>query len=330
MQPRLILHIGHFKTGTTALQVFLARHRSRLARQGLVYARTTEHLSKHSALAFALLREAGATTLMHGYTDPTPATRLWDALADEARSIAPGAELVVSSEEFIRLGAHPLAIAGLRACLARMPDVDVRAIAYLRPPHSHLESWYNQLVKMNAAPGDFDATVSIMEEVHTDYSTAILPWAEVLGPGRVLLRSYGASLREGNALACDFLGALGYRLPLWPKPSGNDPNPRLDPRTLDMRRAFRRHGLSPTVTDRWVTRLSAQLAPPAQATMPPASQVIRGIEALRTLPGAALDWDAMLADLPRGSDADLRVARQVIDLLCAELVRVRRKRRQSS
>ena len=34
----LILHIGHYKTGTTALQVFLHQNRALLALQGLHYA----------------------------------------------------------------------------------------------------------------------------------------------------------------------------------------------------------------------------------------------------------------------------------------------------
>ena len=84
--PDLIVHIGHYKTGTTALQVFCAANRDLLARQGLLYAERPLKHAKHSALALCLLHQAGVTTLMHGYQANRPAADLWADIFAQARA----------------------------------------------------------------------------------------------------------------------------------------------------------------------------------------------------------------------------------------------------
>ena len=85
MKKTLFLHIGHFKTGTTALQVFLSNNQAFLARNDLFYAETRRHLSKHSDFAFSLLHATGVKTLMHGYDKPEEPEDLWQTLFDEVR-----------------------------------------------------------------------------------------------------------------------------------------------------------------------------------------------------------------------------------------------------
>ena len=108
MRKTIYLHIGHYKTGTTALQVFLARNRAKLLRRGLGYPEKICNHAKHSKLAFSLYHATGVDTLMHGYRDATPPEEIWAQIFAAARaSKAP--KLLVSSEEFMRLGAHPAA-----------------------------------------------------------------------------------------------------------------------------------------------------------------------------------------------------------------------------
>ena len=59
MPKTLFLHIGHYKTGTTALQIFLERNAKLLAASGFEYPNFWTHNSKHSAFAFSILRAAG-------------------------------------------------------------------------------------------------------------------------------------------------------------------------------------------------------------------------------------------------------------------------------
>jgi hypothetical protein len=336
----LILHIGHYKTGTTALQVFCAANAAPLAAQGLIYSPFPLKLGKHSPLAFSLLRDAGVTTLMHGFDAPAKAPELWATLFDAVRSLDAGQTLLVSSEEFMRLGAHPGAAALLRDIMATAPDIRVRVIVYLRPPHSHLWSWYNQLIKMRIKVGSFETAVrSQMEPIHWDYARALAPWIEIFGAEQVELRQFHDGLRDGDALYADFLETLGFAVPVTAITPPRDPNPRLDDRILDIQRALLRANLPKWMVDQAATRMAANLvAEDAQEELKGTpdldaiAQAARaGITTLATLPGAALDLGAMTADLPRIQDnAEARALRDLVILLAGELAHLRSLQQQSA
>ena len=298
MTRTLVLHIGHYKTGTTALQVFCESNAPALARLGLNYATAQRRRCKHSAYAFALLRAAGVTRQMYGYANPKPPERFWAELFDEVRAAAAPVTLI-SSEEFMRLGGVPQGMARLRAILDTAPDITVRVIAYLRPIQSHLRSWHNQLVKLGVTGLGFQAALrSDIEPVHYDYALAMQPWADLVGPGQLVIRPYSDALRAGNAMYRDFLTALGFRMPVWPRLPRRDPNPRLDDRLLDLTRSLRAAGLPAEFQAELLARAQAALdAPPAQ---PPAGTP--DIPAIRARAQAGLDAVARLAgpDFPLG------------------------------
>lgn len=329
MARELILHIGHFKTGTTALQMYLDYNRDPLAEAGLHYATQTRKHAKHSALAFSLLRRAGVSELMHGYSSPHPPARIWQALFDEVRALPDGQSMLVSSEEFIRLGAHPDAAALLRKQINQASDLRFRVIAYLRPPQAHLQSWYNQLVKMGIPVGSFTtALCSQIEAVHWDYALALKPWVEIFGAEAVILRSYGPALREGDALYADFLGALGFPLPAEAEPMPGDPNRRIDPRRLAYHRGLNRVDLPRHVREHMNAHAQASLDSddgegPRRALATIRDEARQGIEAVAALPGAALDLEAMLAALPALPEGPAQDLDALIALMAGEIGRLR-------
>ena len=329
----LILHIGHYKTGTTALQVFLERNRALLAGQGLMYAQAPVKFSKHSALAFSLLRDAGVTALMHDFRNRHSAAELWQELFAATRALPEGTSMLVSSEEFIRLGAHPAAAALLRAQIDTARDLRFRVIAYLRPPQEHLRSWYNQLVKMGVPVGGFDAAVRAqMEAVHWDYALALKPWIALFGPEAIVLRSFEPDLRDGDALFEDFLAALGHGLPMAASTTPGDPNPRMDDRVLGIRRALTRAGLPKDLAGQVMARakasFDAETAADALSDAPDFDTIRQradaGIAALAALPGAG-DLNAALlrAALPAPQDAGERQLEQAVVALSSELAQMR-------
>lgn len=328
----LILHIGHYKTGTTALQVSCTAHDAALAQQGLVYSPFPLHLHKHSALAFCLLQEAGVKTLMHGFNTTTSARDLWERVFKLARGMKSGQSLLVSSEEFMRLGEHVGAHQNLQAIFAEAPDIRVRVIAYLRSPQSHLLSWYNQLVKMGATDSNFDATVcGEIESIHWDYARALAPWIKTFGPDRVIVRHYHEGLRDGGALFSDFLEALGYRVPPGFHAPHRDPNPRLDDRILGLKRAYMRAELPKGLINSAIARATDNLAiedGTGQLPETPDFVTIReaaraGIESLVTLPHASLDAAQLCANLPRPLSAEARAMSDLVALLAGELGQMR-------
>ena len=304
--PTLILHIGHFKTGTTALQVYWQRNQDALAALGVHYAQTERTAAKHSAIAFAHLHESGARAFLYGYQHTQPALARWDALLDEARALPPGATLIASSEEFIRLGAYPNAADLLKQVAARAQGVTVRVVAYLRPPNDHLRAWYNQLIKLGHPMPGFDATVlNHLEPVHWDYELALAPWIAAFGARAVTLRTYHPALREKDALVRDFSASMGLPMPPALKGIGTDPNPRMDDRLTDYVRVLNAAGVPANQRDNLHARALAALTQRDEVLRAPEigarfaqidARARQGIAGLAALPGASLDQQLLLAD----------------------------------
>ena len=348
MADRLVLHIGHYKTGTTALQVFLARNAQALRAAGLEYPEARRHNAKHSDYAFALLRAAGARRLMHGYADPTPPETLWEALFARVRA-SPAATVIVSSEEFMRLAMFPAAETRLSAILERhAAGLRVEALAYLRAPQSHLRSWYNQLVKMHEPTPDYArALAGTIEPIHLDYGLALGPWRRLLGDGGVILRPYRPRSLDPLALFGDVLATLGVAVPARVNLPEKDPNPRLDDRLVEMLRLLRNTGLRgerlKALHDSAAKYLAEQDALAAdgrdggQAGVPDTrpepgrdmaglrQRAAAGIAALRGMPRSGLDLEAFHADLPREVPSDRTLPPEVLGFVLAELVRLSRR-----
>lgn len=338
MKKTVILHIGHFKTGTTALQVFMAQNAARFRAAGLHYAQTSRKNAKQSALAFALYRAVGVRDLMHGYDDDTPPEALWATFFKEVRSRREPMVLA-SSEEFMRLGAWPEAADRLRGIVdAASDEFDFRIIAYLRPPQAHLSSWFNQLIKMRQKVGDFDSAVlSGMEPVHLDYALALRPFFDIFGARAVTLRLFDDALRQENRLFADFLSALGLqRKPTrlaWPE---GDPNPRLDDRVLDIVRLSQNSGLPAPAVRSLATRATGHFD--AEAALAPVApdagfdrvvdQARRGIEMLAAVKAGEFDPAPLLADLPHPRGGDAPEVRHVLSFMLGEQARLQQRLRK--
>ena len=53
---KIILHIGNYKTGTSALQNFLYKNRQKLMEYGIYYGNTWKVVNNHAGLAFGILK----------------------------------------------------------------------------------------------------------------------------------------------------------------------------------------------------------------------------------------------------------------------------------
>ncbi len=260
MRKTIYLHIGHYKTGTTALQVFLNSNRDALQNLGKLWSKGVDypdqfsHFAKHSQMAFSIYREAGMTRLMYGYSDETPAKERWNSFFDYVRkSKCPS--ILISSEEFMRMGANPKAAQLLQDIVSPVRnEFNFKIIAYLRHPDAHLRSWYNQLVKLKQPVPDFNRTVcEVMEPIHYDYNLALKPWKNIFGEKSLIVRPYTESLRQDGALFKDFMDCLGVpfdpqKMQDWHIPIG-DVNPRLSEKSLELTRIAQNLNTSKEVID---------------------------------------------------------------------------------
>lgn len=212
MARRLFLHIGSFKTGTTAIQHGLLRHQARLARQGISYVTDAGLPNLHRQFVIA----PGRRFLTEGFYPADPAG-LARTLSD-----APG-DIVIGSSERMFLCFDPSRIATLAAALRPCFD-EVRILCYLRRQDRHanallLESAKAPTPHLMALCGTGTAAlppVTPLQDLYLDYHRKMGLWADAFGEAALTIRVYDrAALAKGDSLA-NFLGLLGrpgLRLP---------------------------------------------------------------------------------------------------------------------
>jgi hypothetical protein len=333
MDKTLYIHIGHYKTGTTALQVFLQRSGQFLAKNGLQYPDIWSHNAKHSAFAFSLLRAAGVKKMMYDYRDPTPPARMWGDLFEHI-SGSEVAGTIISSEEFMRIGQFPAAQTMLKRIMENRPEgLRVRAIAYLRDPDSHLQSWYNQLVKMSFPVADLNAAVDgDIEEIHIDYRRALEPWQQILGAENVEIRPYIRDPENADALHRDFMQVLGVDLPQGFVRMERDPNPRFDDRVLELVRLMQNmdfpRGTISAIRTQAVAYLEAQdrLVEGRRNGMDEARDRARaGLDWLATQPHSKVSAGDYANRLPQGQSQQVTDRNLLLGFVFSEFIQLRQR-----
>lgn len=333
MTKTLYIHIGHYKTGTTALQVLMATNPAFLQKHGIEYSSLFRTHSKHSDLAFSIFRAAGVTRLMHGYQKPIQPLDMWDQLFAHVRSSAQDT-VIVSSEELIRIGEFPEACDLLQQIATLGRGIEVKVIAYLRSPASHLRSWYNQLVKMGIPVSDFSTAVSgEIERIHLDYDLALAPWIAAFGTDNVILRDYDAARRGGETgIFRDFLGLFGLTFSEALNLPAGDPNPRLDDRVLELTRMMQNLGLArATITSlgeqaaQFLAQQDAQAQAGRMAFDDVCSRIDGGLERLAGVGNSNVDIAAFRARLPQPEDQALTSQTLMTGFVLSELLALRKR-----
>jgi hypothetical protein len=202
---RIILHIGLYKTGTTAVQRFFTRNRSALTERGVLYPESFTKFDAHHPLPWAL----GV-----GHRDKVPSVRpdeVVRAILQEAASA--GADTVIlSSEEFINLEAAER----LQKLKKLFDGHAIEIIIYLRRQDSLLLSSYGQHVRMYSIR--FSGTISDFLLKHSNflikynYWGMLQRWAAVFGSDAMRIKLYDqARFPQGNIVQ-DFADTLGIGL----------------------------------------------------------------------------------------------------------------------
>jgi hypothetical protein len=207
---RACVHVGTHKTGSTALQVFLAMNRQLLLDAGVCYPRSGrvglgENLTTpgHHQIAMDMLADRGSSSL--------------ENLVLEIRS-SDVPTVVLSSEEFAILAAVPDWMARLKDALLGAGYAPV-AIVYLRAQPFYAESVFAEMAK-NGYLVDIDAYLAgiLADGHHTppgsgrsmmfDYEALMAKLEGTFGPGEAVARAYRPDL-DSAAIFRDFLGVVG-------------------------------------------------------------------------------------------------------------------------
>lgn len=190
-RPRLILHIGSQKTGSTAIQSALDNHPESLAASGLRFARAGRKHIAHQRLYQAILSGR-----------PRPA---FLELRRELKA-HPDATLILSCEMFLAPGIAPV--------FARFlgPDLCARTqvIAYLRRQDHFLEALYKQHLKNGRVTG----TIQSYLKGRIDrllYSPTLAQYDAAFGHKNLCVIPYErADFPDANGVA-DFAARIGWQ-----------------------------------------------------------------------------------------------------------------------
>jgi hypothetical protein len=163
----LIVHIGPYKTGSTAIQRVLAAGRRRLESAGILYptSRKTMPLEAHHSLA-RFLRTGPRPGISVVYGPDELATTLRSTKADY---------VVLSSEGFSNPSFPAAKVAGL-AALAQEHAFSMTAVAFIRPQAEMMNSWYVQDVKDLRRPGPF-AEFAAADNAWLEHSSRFSAWS---------------------------------------------------------------------------------------------------------------------------------------------------------
>jgi len=195
--PRLLLHIGQPKTGTTTLQHQLHRQAETLLARGILYPATAQDWEQHSVLIPYLTGVETHTADCHfpahwpGDGIAETSQLFWKGVRSQIRASRPDL-VILSGEGFFTLQ-QPVRLRRMGRALGQAFDrIDV--LAYLRSPQSLFASNYQQSLKMRG--------IAVRPRVQY-YRPALEAYA-AHGPGPLTLRRFARADLAGGDIVTDF------------------------------------------------------------------------------------------------------------------------------
>lgn len=210
-ERRVKLHIGTEKTGSTAIQGFLAANRAALAQQGYTYSRIANETNHIAMAAYAV--DAEKNLDLHRHNRVTTSTqeafrrRIRKQLSAELDT---GNIVVISNEHLSSKALEPDDIQTVASLFAQI-GADVEVIVYLRRLVPMIEASYSTFVK-SWRTQPFSFSFEVDRHLRYDLRALVDRW-EAAFPGRVRVRLFREELKQQpTELLRDFLTTIGVDL----------------------------------------------------------------------------------------------------------------------
>ncbi len=238
------LHVGNFKTGTSAIQQFCSSHSDQLLEQGLLYpqsGRAAADMTNHSDLSLTLLRENGLQ-VPPWYKREASFDQLLSELGPELAD-SPAQNILISSEEFTRFAAVPEASGVILQDTLRkaFEPYRVKVIMCVREPLAFSKSWYNQVNKGFRPVARFCDFFNHLNEAYIAPGVGAKFWRATFGDSCLVPLLYEENSQNHIA---SFLAATGIvSLPGVSFETAARINPKRDESTLERDRLAKIHTL---------------------------------------------------------------------------------------
>ena len=241
VKPKLHLHIGSPKTGTTSLQYYLYEHRELLSSRGFLYP-TGLNLTMakgHHPLFFAVSDTWWHPDFYYDINAERLDTGSYlkkyaidDCLRELRYAAANSNNLLISSEGFFDLDSN-----GVKSLSHLLSGFDVSVYVYLRRQDQFIESMYRHFVMDSGARFNIPIENYLEGEYvkHCDYLSKVDTWAEHFGKEHLTVVPYQPSALKEDDVIIDFLDRVGCDtrdLPESPTVNRSQPNDVLAMLTL--------------------------------------------------------------------------------------------------
>ncbi len=265
---RIFLHIGTFKTGSTALQFHMHKNRQVLLNNGYYYGDYFENFYLHSNLCYGLLREAlqdvGIWDLYRTHPRFTNVAENPETIIKRiAINSADCQNIIISHEGFFADAFRTLV--GIEGDRKYEEDINkyikrrlkelleslgnnITVICYLRRQDLFIESQYNQYCKdmwwidqkQKCCLPSFDEFVAC-DPIHLNYFTVLKEWEEAFGSARFIVKPYDKKLIRKGFLEDFYTGNLGLSRTCYQEMQSikrTEGNEKLDRDVLEYKRAI--------------------------------------------------------------------------------------------
>lgn len=209
LHPRVLLHIGTHKTGSTSLQFFLDRERDRLWHLGIAYFAGRHIRDNHVELHAAAMRPERPSPfkLDSGLTVDAPYIASVRG-AVQAFVEAAGGRLCVFSAEGMSYLRH---IDEVEALKSFFPGAEIDIVVYLRERESYRRSHQGQFDRRVAAGRQLDPSFADLGPGSwlLDYEARLQPFRAVFGETHVHIVDFDAARASEGSVIPSFLRLLG-------------------------------------------------------------------------------------------------------------------------
>lgn len=232
--PRLYLHIGTPKTGTTSIQDFCFANYRALARRGYWYPVFPDVSSGNGRfIKYAAFRPDGSL-------ETPEQERRWRRYMDVlSRGFRRHPNIVLSEEGIWRREGWP----GMWRRLRREADArgfELRVIVYLRRQDRFLTSWWAQVVKTGTTDCCHMRWEEMLAQAESwlpmDYYSRLEEIAAVFGRESIDVRVYDRDRFRNRDVREDFLEAIGLSMDADFVPGDGERNPSLSGDMLEIKR----------------------------------------------------------------------------------------------
>lgn len=233
---KVIIFIGHHKTGSSSLQVWLSSNYYRLISQGVLYpaveskafsrnlgcvlkqkdqltnGKPLNIVEPHNALAFKLLQEETGNRVPPFYTKLPSGRQMFEMIDNQINSLNPHT-LILCSEVMSHFG-FTAQHQSLKRLSRRLGGHEVTIHCNLRRPDEHISSWHRQTYKFGnktTALHD-DALNSYLDTLHFQQGNLLKPWMKHFPDAKFNIRNFDAVNSNGGSIS-DFIELNDLSLP---------------------------------------------------------------------------------------------------------------------